>query len=225
MNKKNLLVLMSLVSSVVIFSGCQATKELNSLMGIPNTSKEYISKSGDKELATIFSKYMNTYNPRTGRVSINSIVLYEKHFDFDDYIKQYELQDKVAQAFDQSKIVKEYKNTILKRGNSFKLYKNSLNKELIKSAYNISKLKTRDKYSYYRYDWTPCIIEFDKNGQIKSVMTQVYEISVAYNNFSDSYAPSKAESTITIFTGFKAKTLQNKISNRMFENNFLYESK
>ncbi|MGB5793932.1 hypothetical protein [Poseidonibacter sp.] len=220
--KKSLVI--PLLATVVLFNGCQAVKEFNSLMGIPNTPKEYISKSGDKELATVFSKYMKTNNPSARRVSANSITLSEKHFSFSDYIEQYKLEDNIGQKFNQSELVDEYKDAILKRGNSFKVYKNAMNKAIIKAAYNVKKLKTWDDYSYFKYDWTPCIVEYTKNGKIKSVMVQHQEVFVAYNKFRDSQAPSKAESTVVIFTGYKASSLQNHISNNTFENNFLYGS-
>ncbi len=216
------IVLSSVVSIGLVlgFSGCEAVKGFNNLMGIPNSPQEYIAKNSDKELATAFSKYWESSS-----ITKNYIEIKENHFSFDDYIKQYELESKVAQRFDQSKYIQLYKETIKKRGNIFKVYKNALNKEIFRIAHNVKTLKTSDEYSYYRYDWTPCIIEYNKNGQIVSALTQANEIWVAYNHFGNSSAPSKSISTIKIFTGFTASSLQNKISNRLFENNFLYQSK
>ncbi|MEA2018512.1 MAG: hypothetical protein U9N59_08690 [Campylobacterota bacterium] len=220
MNTKKVLVSLSLAASVALFSGCQAGKEFNSMMGIPNTPQEYVAKGGDKHLAIEFSKYWESSS-----ISRDTIKITEHHFSFDDYVKQYELEDRIAQKFDESRYIQTYKDAIAKRGNSYKVYKNPLNKELFRVAYNIKKLKTWDKYSYNTYDWTPCIIEYNSNGRIVSALTQYNEVRVAFNNFRDSGAPAKATANITIFTGYKAKSLQNKISNRMFEDNFLYESK
>jgi len=224
---KNTVLGLSLATATIMFSGCEAVKQINSALGIANTPQEYIQKSSDKYLAQIFSQYFDGKNNiRTSGNPKEIIGLQAKIINFNEMVKQRDGYDQIERRFEQDEIVKVYQDAIINRGNSYKVYKNYLNKELLKALLNAKgEFKTQDKIAKYAYDWTPCIVEYDKNEKIVSAMVRYQEIAVAYNNFSDPYAPIQVESQILIVTDYKARSLQNRVSNRLFEDNLLYESK
>ncbi len=210
---KIVLTVASLGLVATLFTGCSFNQF--------ETPQEYIAKGQDKHLTTSFApKYWDK-----SRIYQDGITLREEIITFSDQIKQYQAEDRVGQLFDENEFVKIYKDAILKRGNSYKVYKNRLTEEIIKAAFNVQNLRKASQDRYHRYDWTPSIIEYDKNGNIVSALVQYHDIFVSLNHFSNNYAPVSVETETYVFTGYKAKSLKNKISNRWFEDYLLYESK
>lgn len=218
---------LSIIVVTTLFTGCEAVKRLNTLTGVPNTPQEFVKRSSDTYLATVFSKYFNNEKyPRTSGTSADLISLTTRVIDFNESIRQEKEFDTVEQRFEKDILVKEYKDAILKRGNSYKVYNNHLNKVLLRASLSVKgEFKTRDRVGKYAYDWTPTVVEYNMENKIVSAMVRYHKISVAFNQFDDPMAPVQVHSSVMILTDYKARSLQNRVSNRMFNENFLYGSK
>ena len=75
------------------------------------------------------------------------------------------------------------------------------------------------------YDLSPVIIEYDKNGNIYSLLIVDYRVNVAFNQFQDEQAPVRIVADIGIYSTKPAQGIRNYIRNYEFQNALIYTSK
>lgn len=213
-----------IITFMFMFTGCtNAIKNVNSLMGIPNTPKEFVNKADDKYLAKVFSKYLNSklIFPHVGKQELS---ISSQPIQFWDKISQANSELAISEKFENDIIVKDYKEAVLNRGNKFVVYKSKFNEYLIKRINNATLLKTQDGRKYIKYNYTPAIIEYDNNNKIISILTRYYKIAVEWGDYSNSRANIRTYAVTDIYTNYKAASAMNKIKNSEFTDNELYSS-
>ena len=143
----------------------------------PKTPEQMIASSADKKMMSAFVKnksklkgeYLsgNSYNINL-RNNIETVP-----FSLNRHIGSY------ASKYDASRdtIARLYIKTAKSRGNKVKLYKTSVNSAMARLAPQGSYASI----SLKRYDLDPALIEFDKNGRIKSALVRRHYFPYLHN--------------------------------------------
>ena len=198
-------------------------------MGIPNNKKELLQKeTADKEMAKTMAEFFGKKNIDSIDFYSNNIYIKAIVVPFDDNIAQYNIKEKIFDWYDNNKIIKAYKKAVINRGNIYKIYNNTLALKIQKVLY-FNNINTKfahlvdDQLRFY--DLSPVIIEYDKNGNIYSLLIVDYRVNVAFNQFQDEQAPVRIVADIGIYSTKPAQRIRNYIGNYEFQNALIYTSK
>ncbi len=184
--------------------------------GEPQTPEQLVAQSSDKAMMRAFSKpgilgkseYLQSYSPSDlirMRTSIGN-----SHYGMGNARGSY------ASKYDSSrdKIAQEYIKVAKSRGNTVKLYKNSINNQIAPKIVHPF-LENGNSAVMPRYDLDPALIEFDKNGRIVSILVRRHYFTSIGNGFV-----AQDRDTIVIL-GNTARKMEMSIGNNALDNGYI----
>jgi hypothetical protein len=183
----------------------------------PPKAATHIGKSSDQYMMTKMVKYVKwgTSNPD---IIKNEVYISDKkgHTDFSirEAINDYKNMFNSASE----KMTKDYVSAVKERHNIVKIYKNSVNNALSKSTPRSFSIERG--YDKILYNLDPALIEYNKEGNIISVMLQKHKISLLTLGKSKSYLHYRYTE---IITGKSAQRLEYSIGNNVLNNGFIKE--
>ena len=220
---KRKLVAVSAITGLLIFSGCAMDKVANdySPENIGNTlakkanggdTSRIVQKVEDKDIAKAFAEYDNKDRFRLN-YSRNMIDVTKKLVYFSQNVYMGQVDGYLDQTDAEQELYSKYKALIKKRGNNYKVLTSRFNQQLWEAKLGRSSLPKFNSYDrLMKWSVKPAIAEFDKNGELVSVMLNTFLVAAAFNKFNSSYAQSDIDMKITILTGSQLNRLKNNIS-------------
>lgn len=222
----NKITLIGLVLTTAFFTGCGAS--FNSLVGVPNTKEEMVQKNDDKVLAEALSSIMDQKNDKKldrtidlGIVNTGIINLRAYNFiRFKDGVVNGNFSERLEELLENSFPMKTFVNVATKRGNKVKAYSGKINYYVFGlDGKDVNIWRTGQNVSYI-YEFGPTYIEFDKNNRIVSIISHYHDKYYEYNN---SAGRISVDTNFFIVTGAKAKSKQGQLTNKILEENFLFD--
>lgn len=209
-----------------LFLGIVLSLSLSGCLGISPQEKKatFIQNATDRQLAEKFATFYDSdrYSIRT----TSTIARISGRFvEYDDGV-----DNKSANYFIKTRLVKNtlfdfYKQFILDRGNSYKIYASGFNSRL-QSARGIGNLLSFDKTTsrYLYWNLIPVIAEYDKSGNLVSIMLNMVEKGVMFNNFNDPNAPVTIFLTADLLFGSELNPINFAIPKKEWEANLIKTS-
>ena len=194
--------LLSAFSSMFALTGCME----------PDPAQT-IAQASDKHMMQAVAKYGNTYTRNSDMIA-EKVYISGKKGHVDGSLGAVEggyaanffiLEEPLTQAY-----IKAAKS----RGNIVKLYKKSVSKAIGNATPAVFQRESGERVFF---DWDPALIEFDKNGNIVSVLIQKHRVSEVY---SPAHAFLHYRYSIVI-TGKTASRLIYTIGNDVLNNGYI----
>lgn len=229
---------LSLATFVAILSGCAASDIDNfarkyspdnvqrmALRSLSNDSaKKFEKKFNDPVLAKAFSKYYDkkgyAFDYEPNKFHIRKVLV-----NFSDNVYMKQANDYIEQLPTENEFTKLYKETILKRGNHYKVLTGSFNKKLIELMTNRKMPRfSPQKKLYLKWNTFPAIAEFDNNGKLVSLMVGNYTTEAAYGMYKNPEVQSEIMQNILLFSGNELNKVRLNVTSSMWKENTI-ESK
>lgn len=184
----------------------------------------FIQNAEDKQIAQKFASFYDS--DRYYIHTTNSIVRLSGRFiDYDDRISNGQTHYIIKKRLINNTAFNFYKNFIKERGNTYKIYSSNFNTRLQK-ARGAGNLLDFDKITsrYLYWNTLPVIAEYDKNANLVSIMLNIVEKGVAYNNFNDPNAPITVFLTVDLLFGSELSPIIFAIPQKEWEANLIKTS-
>lgn len=185
----------------------------------------YIQNSSDKYLASKFSKYYDDGRYRVYNTN-NITRIYARAIDYDGGCSNAQAEYCVKKYLVNDGVFQFYKKIIKERNNIYKIYTSRFNKRLQKARSGRNLMMFDDTTSrYFLWDLLPVIAEYDKDGNLVSIMLNMVEKGVMFNNFRDPQAPATIFLNTYLVHGADLNTLNFSISEDEWKSNLVQTSK
>ncbi|KAB7889571.1 hypothetical protein [Poseidonibacter ostreae] len=223
------------IVSTLLLSGCAVDKFAQKYS--PENVKRMIAKkmngkseSGfkikfqDKDLANKFATYYDKdgyiFDYTSNTFNVQKQLVY---FSQNVYLKN--ANSYIQNNSAENEFSKKYKETILERGNNYKILTGDFNKELIEVSMNRKVPNFRQSTKQYlKWNLIPVIAEFDSHNELKSIMLNRVEIGSAYDRYRDPNVQSEINLNILVYTGNALNTIKNNVSKKKWEDNLISSS-
>lgn len=178
----------------------------------------------DKHLGSKFAEFYDKEG-YSFDYSSNSIQLKKQLVYFSQNIYMKDAYNYVQNKAPSNNITKLYKDTVIERGNTYKVYTGKFNKEVIKVALGSSNLPdyNSSKKRYVKWDLIPLVAEYDKDNNLKSIMLTNVEVGAAYDQVRNPNVQSEIEMTALIYVDTALNPIKNNISVKNWEDNLISE--
>lgn len=198
----------------MFFSGCIGMS--------PQESKAlYEQSSTDKYIASKFSKFYEDgkYYVRSGD---NEIHFKVRVVDFGDGVNNSGATSYIRKYVIGHDLFNMYKNIIAERGNIYKVYSGDMNRHFQSIYRNGNLIEYYDLESrIYLWDLLPAIAEFNKNGELVSIMINRVEKGVGLNHFNVGSAPATLSLVVDLLYGVELNPIKYSVSKKDWESNII----
>jgi hypothetical protein len=235
---KKVIINLSALGVMAIISGCAATDiddfarkyhpdnvkkmALRSMSG--DSATKFISGFGDPVMAKSFSEYYDKKGYSFDHSS-NIFHISKQIIDFSENVYMGKANRYVEQLPSENELTKKYKDTILQRGNSYKVLTGNFNKKLIEliTGRNAPSFNPEKKL-FLKWNLFPAIAEFDKSGELVSLMIGNYTIEAAYGQYNNPNVQSEIQQNVIVYRGSLLNKVRNNITQAMWKENTIKSS-
>ena len=220
---KRKLVAVSALTGLLIFSGCAMDKIANDYS--PENIGKTLAKNAnggnpskviqtvqDKDIAQSFAEYYSKDRHSMDYTS-NMVVITKKLVYFSQNVYMSQVNSYIEETDAEQDFFNKYKDLIKKRGNSYKVLTSRFNQQLWEAKLGSSSLPTiNNRQQLLKWSVKPAIAEFNKSGELVSVMLNTFQVAAAFNKLDTPYVQSDIDLQITILMGSALNRIKNNIS-------------
>jgi hypothetical protein len=235
---KKVIINLSILGTMAIMSGCAVTDvddfarkyspdnvkkmALRSISG--DSAEKFVSGFGDPVMAKSFSEYYDKkgYSFDHGANNFN---IRKQVVDFSENVYMRKADSYVEQLPSENELTKKYKDTILQKGNSYKVLTGAFNKKLIEliGGRSVSNFN-RTKKLFLKWNIFPAIAEFDKSGELVSLMIGNYTIEPAYGQYNNPNVQSEIQQNVIVYRDNLLNKVRTNITQTMWKENTIKSS-
>jgi len=236
--KNRIFLSLSMAGLISGFSGCTATtvdefarkyspdnvKRMAARSMSGQTQSSFISGFSDpvlaKEFAEFYDKEGYSLDYSTNTFNIKKQLVY---FSENVYLGQADAY--IANNSGENEFSKKYKETIVKKGNSYKILTGDFNKELMEIMIG-GKIPefSKAKMQYVKTNLIPAIAEFDKNNDLVSIMLNTVFVGAAFDKVRNPNVQSEIMINVAFFTGSTLNKIKNNVAVRKWEEHLIKSS-
>lgn len=155
-----------------------------------------------------------------GVIKISSRTL----IDYEAKIPQSKLYATVAKVLIDNPYFSAYEKAVKEKGNTLKRYTPKLNQKAIGAYLGQVQDNWTDRTlgKLYIYDALPALVEYDKKGELKSILLNGLNSHVMFNQVDDvSYAPTSTHINILLLNEAEINQIKFRLSKNFFKENEL----
>jgi hypothetical protein len=233
MKVKNIIKTTILTSTMLtIFTGCAMDEIARkySPEGVTKMLQDKMSgRSADNLLKdfqepTLAKPFVKFYDMPRHSLSYNktTITLTNQWVHFSENVYMNEVNSYIADHSADNEFAKLYKEAVKSRGNEYKKFTAPFNKKVAEKMYGRA-VPSFDKSKDLRLIWDkiPMLAEFNKEGELLSVMIFKVEVGAAFNKFNNPHVQSEIILNTIIAVGSSLNSIKNSISKKEWEENQL----
>jgi len=232
---KKIILSMMILGSIFLFTGC-AMDEVTNKYSPDNVERmlkrnmsgdsqsKFISTYEDKTIAKSFAKYYDRDRYQMDYTS-DFFVIRKKLVYFSQNVYLGDADNYIERHSSDNEFSRKYKSLIRKRGNTYKVLKGSFNRRLweIKTSQRVRKYNKQGHI--IKATAVPAIAEFNRRGQLVSLMLNSVEIEAAYGKVNNPNVQSEINLKIAMLVDGALNRIRNNVSIRDWNDNLLYQSK
>jgi hypothetical protein len=232
---KNIIISLSIVVSSFIFSGCAMDRIANEyspenvermlkrkISG--DSQNKFVKSFSDKELAKEFALYYDKMGYSMDYTN-NLFNIKKKLVYFSQNVYMGQADAYIKNSSGENEFSKKYKKIILKKGHKYKTFKGDFNKRLYEIILSRKVPSINNRKELMRWNLIPAIAEYNKNGELVSLMLNSVLIEAAYGKINNPNVQSEISLNISVFTANALNTVKNNVSMQEWDDNLIMESK